>query len=678
MIRPYIIISLAGILAFAPVSFMLNALKNDIIALEYPINHFMSQCIRNGEIPYWFNTWGMGFPLQSNITWGLFSTPQLFFSALFDYNIYSLHIEFMFFILLSGWGMFYLLKTHFLNDERIAQLLAICYMLSGFMCGSTQWLLYITAASFIPLILSSLLSLLKEPSVKKTVQFSIVYTLMFTSVYAAFNIITTYSLFAFIICWLIQSKKKTRISRYLILTALLTTVLCLPCLYFTLEVLNHIQRGSAINSDSVFFNSNYLPPSSLGNMLLPLTAVKMKFPNTEGTMFGVYSGLFILMVLPASISQVFITKNRVLLASLGASFIFLVLSFGDITPLREILNILPGFSYFRNPGIFRFYFILLLIIFTAQSLKEKSLKDILSGMQNKVSIYIVYTLGFLFLLYFTIFLFNIREVRRINLTSVTIFLKQITLSQSVFISALIQLIIVTLLFAFIKKRSYSLCTLILTVDLIINTLFCTPFFSVSSYSVKEVNELLKSAPGFPIQQENLNAVKAVLIDNKKNPWHNINTFNKKISSNESYRGPLTLNNYTNVKDNKEVSDSFFSKSLAYFEGLSANEKSKVILQNPTHIKIEVKLEKPKRLTVMQNEYPGWKAYYNNEELPLLATSYPGISVMVPEGTGIAEIKYNRPSILISAIVLHVIVLLFLLAKLSIFIKNSYHFTLHRS
>lgn len=669
---------MAGILAFAPVSFMLNALKNDIIALEYPINHFMSQCIRNGEIPYWFNTWGMGFPLQSNITWGLFSTPQLFFSALFDYNIYSLHIEFMFFILLSGWGMFYLLKTHFLNDERIAQLLAICYMLSGFMCGSTQWLLYITAASFIPLILTSLLSLLKEPSVKKAVQFSIVYTLMFTSVYAAFNIITTYSLFAFVICWLIQSKKKAGISRYLILTVLLTTVLCLPCLYFTIEVLNHIQRGSAINSDSVFFNSNYLPPSSLGDMLLPLTAVKMKFPNTEGTMFSIYSGLFILMVLPASIIQVFITKNRASLASLGASLIFLVLSFGDITPLREMLNILPGFSYFRNPGIFRFYFILLLIIFITQSLKEKSLKDILSGMQNKVSVYIVYTLGFLFLLYSTILVLNIREAQQISLTTVAVFLKQMTLFQSVFISALIQLIIVTLLFVFIKKRSYSFCVIILTVDLVINTLFCTPFFSVSSYSVKEVNELLKPAPGFPIQQENLDAVKAVLVDNKKNPWHNINTFNKKITSEESYRGPLTLNNYTNFKNNKGVSDSSFSKPLVHFEGLSANEKSKIILQNPTHIKIEVKLEKPKKLTVMQNEYPGWKAYFNNEELPLLTTCNPGISVIVPEGTGIAELKYNRPSILISAIVLHGIIFLFLLMKLSSFIKNLYYLPFHRS
>src|SRR5262249_8104926 len=117
---------------------MLRALKNDIVALEYPINYFISQSVRNGEWPYWFNTWGMGFPLHSNLTWGIFSTPQLLFSSLFDYNIYVLHIEFMFFVLVAGWGMFHLLYKYWIKDQKLAQLLAIAYMLSGFIVGSTQ------------------------------------------------------------------------------------------------------------------------------------------------------------------------------------------------------------------------------------------------------------------------------------------------------------------------------------------------------------------------------------------------------------------------------------------------------------------------------------------------------------------------------------------------------------
>src|SRR5437868_6960318 len=109
ILRPYFFISFCGLLAFAPLSFMIRAMKNDVVALEYPINHFISQCIHNGEWPLWFNTWGMGFPLQSNLTWGVFSTPQLAFGTIFNYDIVALHIEFMFYILLAGWSMFYLL-----------------------------------------------------------------------------------------------------------------------------------------------------------------------------------------------------------------------------------------------------------------------------------------------------------------------------------------------------------------------------------------------------------------------------------------------------------------------------------------------------------------------------------------------------------------------------------------
>ncbi|HRG94299.1 MAG TPA: hypothetical protein PLZ10_15180, partial [Chitinophagaceae bacterium] len=191
-LRPYLIIAVTGLLAFAPVSFMLFSLKNDIVALEYPINQFMSQCIRQGELPVWFNTWDMGFPLQSNLTWGIFSSPQLFFNTIFEYNIYILHIEFVFFVLFSGWSMFYLLYRKLGRDENISLLLALCYMLSGFMVGSTQWLLYITAAAFVPLMAVALLSLLRQPGVKTAFQAAVIYLLMFTSVYAAFNIISSY------------------------------------------------------------------------------------------------------------------------------------------------------------------------------------------------------------------------------------------------------------------------------------------------------------------------------------------------------------------------------------------------------------------------------------------------------------------------------------------------------
>jgi hypothetical protein len=171
--KPYLAIAVAAIFAFLPVASMQFTLKNDVLGIEYPIQHFMSDSLHQGQFPSWFNTWGMGFPLQSILSWGVFSTPRMLIGWLLPSNIYVFQLEFLFYIMASGWRMFKLLKTHFIADHTVALLLSCCYMLSGFTVGSSQWLLYITAMTFVPLLLYCLLSLLKNPSLKYALLFAI-------------------------------------------------------------------------------------------------------------------------------------------------------------------------------------------------------------------------------------------------------------------------------------------------------------------------------------------------------------------------------------------------------------------------------------------------------------------------------------------------------------------------
>lgn len=676
ILQPYFLIAIAGLLAFAPVSFMVKALKNDIVALEYPINYYISQCIHNGEVPYWFNTWGMGFPLQSNLTWGIFSTPQLIFSSLFDYNIYILHIEFMFFVLLAGWSMFYLLKKYFLKDEKLAQLLAICYMLSGFMVGSTQWLLYITAASFVPLVISSLLKLLYTPSSKTAFQFAVMYTLMFTSVYAAFNIITTYCIIFFIPLWLLLSKtdKKTKNSaiRYILLAGMFVILLCLPCLYYTLEALNHISRGSSISSDHAFFNSNYLHPSALSNLLFPFSSVKNFIPNTEGTMLNTYTGLLIILLLPAAAWQAFKEKNKPAQIILFIAIVFLVIAFGHITPLRNALNILPGFSYFRNPAIFRFYFILAIILFLGIIFSDKSFTELTSIKNSTRSKIIFYTLSTLILICLFTLLTNFRSLSNLSFSALPDLLKQINFNQTIVISSIIQLFILSILLIAIRKNRFKFASFILISELIINTLLCTPFFSVSSYSLKEVNSILYSKKGFPVQQENINMVKTIYTDNKKNTWNNINVFSKQVSSNDSYRGPLNLLQ-TDSSDGSKISKDLFNKSLVSFENKSNTGTSTLTIQKPTHIRCIVSFKEKTIVRLMQNYYPGWKVFYNNKGVSILKNNKPGISIEVPAGEGVIDFRYERKYLLLSAIMLHIIVLIYLIRETMLFVRKIFSY-----
>ena len=673
IVQPYLFISFAGLFAFAPVSLMLRALKNDIIALEYPINHFMSQCIRNGELPYWFNTWGMGFPLQSNLTWGIFSTPQMLFSSLFNYNIYVLHIEFMFFVLLAGWSMFHLLHTYLVKDKNISQLLAICYMLSGFIVGSTQWLLYITAASLIPLVISSLLKLLYSPSFKSALQFAIVYTIMFTSVYAAFNIITTYSLLIFLLLWFLlsESGKRTKLIalRFLAVAGVMTSLLCFPPLYFTLELLKQLERGAPIATDAAFFNSNYLHPSALSSMLLPFSSVKMNYSNTEGTMLNTYMGLFVVLILPVATWHAMKERNRSALLMLGAALLFLLISFGNITPLRNALNLLPGFSYFRNPAIFRFYFILSLILFLSIIFRNKSFSKLIDFKEKSNPKLIQYTAWILLIICLITFFTNLKEPGSLSTDSLAELIKNISFSQAIVISASIQLIILFSLLLAAKARRFTFAKLVLTADLIINTLLCTPFFSVSSYSIPEVARILHSSHGFPLQNTKLNAVPAIYTDNKMNTWNNVNIFNKEVSSNNSYRGPLTLNGfYLNSADSIQRA-AMFNNPLVFPQNDSAAASIKLLLQKPTHIRIAVNFNDSNPVTVMQNYYPGWNAWYNDKKIEITTGNKPGMAIAVTKGEGIIDFRYERKSVWLSAMALHLIIISFLFWKLSVLLKR---------
>jgi hypothetical protein len=672
IIQPYLFISVAGILAFAPVSFMLRALKNDIVALEYPINYFISQCIRNGEVPYWFNTWGMGFPLQSNLTWGIYSTPQVLFGAAFNYNIYTLHLELLFFILLSGWGMFHLLHRYFLKDQKIAQLLAVCYMLSGFMVGSTQWLLYITAAAFVPLVVSALLALLWFPSWKNAFQFAVVYTMMFTSVYAAFNIITTYALVAFVIIYFIRKKQKGDMVtslKYVAIAGAFTAILCFPCLYYMLELLQYIDRGNGIDTGSAFFNSNYLHPGGLMSVLLPFSSVRMNFEGTEGTMLNTYLGLFTVLLLPLAIKKMIGEKNKLAWALLIASILFLTASFGYLTPLRNALNVLPGFSYFRNPAIFRFYFITTIIIYLAVLFRHNSFEEVFHRRSNYYLRNVRYTIYALIGVYFILAVTHISKSSGLISPDITGLLKNISLPQAILVSSILQLAILLALLISVNTNKLRLARWLFALDLIVNTVICTPFFSVSSYPVSRVNDMLHSIPGFPVQQSKVNSATAMYVDQKMNTWHNRNVFTKEVSSRYSYRTALNLKHFSRFVEDSIIAYSLFDHPLVYAHTDTTNLHVTILIQKPTHVQASVQLGAADTITLFQNYYPGWKAFYNGKEVELLKIDNPGISILAAAGPGIIDFRYERRTAWISALLLHVIVILFVLWKIYDSIKR---------
>lgn len=334
-----------------------------------------------------------------------------------------------------------------------------------------------------------------------------------------------------------------------------------------------------------------------------------------------------------------------------AALLFLLLSFGDMTPLRQAINPLPGFSYFRNPAIFRFYFILSLILFAAIVLQKSRFEEIIHTKAFR------YTLVFLAIACLLVFLLNTGSLGNLSLPG----LKNADYSTTLLISSLIQLLLISLLLLLIRRKKWSWALWVFAGDLVINTLICTPFFSVSSYSLPEVNALLRSEKGFPVQQRKVGDVAATFKDEKGNTWQNVNIFRREVSANESYRGPLVL------KDTSDRS-SYLNRPLVFSRDSSA--AITILVQRPTHVKARVNMAAAGNVTLLQNYYPGWKAYVNDKEAGIIRENNAFISVAVPAGESTISFRYERKQIWLSALLVHLVILIFGVIKIRDAVKAN--------
>jgi hypothetical protein len=63
---------------------------------------------------------------------------------------------------------------------------------------------------------------------------------------------------------------------------------------------------------------------------------------------------------------------------------------------------------------------------------------------------------------------------------------------------------------------------------------------------------------------------------------------------------------------------------------------------------------------LQNYFPGWKAYYNKNPVELIEKDKPGLTIEIPSGNATIDYRYERKGIWISALLLHLITLSFLI------------------
>ncbi|HEY0580256.1 MAG TPA: YfhO family protein, partial [Candidatus Nitrosocosmicus sp.] len=569
---------------------------------------------------------------------------------MFHYSIYTLHVEFIFYISVAGCSIFYLVNKYFLPDRKLSLLISISYMLSGFMVASSQWLLYISAASFLPLIAIVLLRLLTRPSFVSSLLFAVVFYCMITSIYVAFSITICYLLSGTIVVFLITNlAKKKNIKKeciYIFIAAVISILFSLPAILSTLDVLQHIQRGNPINTDQAFFNSNYLHPSGILTMLLPFSSVRLHALNTESSMLNIYCGILPFLLLPVLFNNKFKNGKPAWLL-FAISIFFLLISFGELTPLRGLLNYIPGFSYFRNASLFRIFFLFFLLVFIAIRLKGKSLHFIFESKAERNNLIIVSAILLFISLSFLLMHLPLLGYLITTVHDSKTFISTLSLPGAITISSIVQLgLLLFILFALVKNK-LKLFQFTIVADLVINTLICTPFFTVSSYSLKQVDNIFRSVSGFPVQVQHVSQVPVSYSINKA-VWYNINVYKKHVSAVDSYRGPLELNNYKNADS---VTKDYFNHKIIFSPDYDSSQ-IKIELQEPDHLKAIINANKSGTVYFLQNFYPGWKAYFNDEEIKINYSKNGGMNISVP-GSGKIDFTYYKSSKFLTALALDI-------------------------
>ncbi|MBN2481956.1 MAG: hypothetical protein JXB19_09470 [Bacteroidales bacterium] len=148
---PFTVILITAILAYWPVAFFVYTFKWDMLDVVFPFRYFAGECLPNGILPLWNPYQLTGSPVYADLQYPLWSPEVWFVGLTTGYNIYILHILFIFYIFLAGYGM-YRLVHHFTGHRLSAVVTGISYMLSGFFVGHGQALFAIIGASFLPWI----------------------------------------------------------------------------------------------------------------------------------------------------------------------------------------------------------------------------------------------------------------------------------------------------------------------------------------------------------------------------------------------------------------------------------------------------------------------------------------------------------------------------------------------
>jgi len=712
LIPALLLLLFAGI-AFWQIAFLQNSLQWDMLDCYLPWRYFVSDSINHHIFPQWNPYQNLGYPIHADLR-SVWAPEVWLVSILGGYTNYTIHYIFMFYIFLAGYGMYRLL-LNFKIKVVVALAGGITYMLSGYFVGHAQEMFSIAGGALLPFIILHYLKLLENKKIDDVMATALLLFLMITSGYQALTIILFYLLLSFFVFYLVKSLKEKNypISYRLIMLNLLLvifTALMISVLLTTIiQVKPFVARMGGMPLKTALFGP--FSPQCLISFFLPFTVVKKTaFFDTDLSMTNAYVGVILLIFFFFSF---FRKKSAIEKIFLIFGLICLIASFGRYAPVREFLfRYIPLMNLFRFPSYFIQFTVIAMIISGAKSLDEY-LNDSELG-KKKLQLMV----GMVFFIILTL---TIMAMSKINFHE-SAFLKHqnivnnSTIYEHIFINGIIQLAFMALFFQLLSKRLLHLNFLVLLIvfDMLVSAQL-NAYFTVCSpdTTARHVRKIVNSfTTGYPIPS--LDAV-ASNKDGGLFPsplWRNTSTFMKKVSvdgfnsfqlknfqefedlypglKNAVLKNPIVYFSdkvfpIHQLKTNPSAtidSNALYLEDKLYSEiGVEkllhhASDRLTIKRFNPGEMIVETKTSSVQCITLMQNNYPGWKVFIDQKETRIFTSNIICISAIIPAGKHLVSFRYfNKPvyvTFILSYLSFLLLFIILITRKIILYKKSSYN------
>lgn len=684
-----------ALLAYWPVSSMMFSVKNDAINYFLAMRYNTSEAIQSGHFPLWSPYINLGYPVHGDMQSGTWNPLVLLLSVIRKYDIYWLQLETVLTVIIAGLS-FYKLLAHFKLKRVVLLAGSAAYMLNGYITDSGQFLNWLYAAAYLPLVLLYAIRSFEQFSIKDGFYLGLSFSLMLLSAYPADVILLGYLLMAYFLFSVFIHRKAggwisslKRCLKPAVVAAITFGLICLPAILSYVPFLSSFRRGNGVELDVALSNS--LSPVNFLSFLTPWPTQRINWEQfTDPLIRNCYMGIILLTFL----LLFFFNRNRktpIQLFLTGTFFFFLIFSLGKVGGLRVLsYYTLPLMDSFRHPANAKLFFLFAGQVLACQSLNH-FLENQSANLRNTSRI-----INILLIITGTLTLIGLAKNKLPQLATVFLEAKNRFAIKSAFdnigfndfllLNGLLAMITLLMLRRSVTKGSIQRLLLpLLCFEMFIAAQLMLPLTYYKTSSPKTVQQLLNIQPaGYPLPDPSASlAIQSTDGMKYFNEIGCLNPFNKKIGRSDYIITPANLSwqmefwedtllrtkvinypafymadtIYSTANKARFLSDTVMRKAALTnlppantgVTSSFSSGKASAISFEPNEMTFEIETEGNGFFVLLQNHYPNWQARLDNKPVKVHKTNHAFMGVMIPSGKHRLEFIYSDKGVLYLAI-----------------------------